>query len=109
MATKDKKVTAAVIHPGERVIVRQPRLSEKAVALNSKNQYVFTVLAAATKLQIRRHLEALYGITVARVNTIRMEGKVRRYGKTAGRTKAYKKAVVTLTPDSKKPEVIEAA
>lgn len=109
MATKDKKVTEAVIHPGERVLIKQARLSEKAVALNGSNQYVFTVHPEATKLQIRRHLEALYGITVARVNTIKMEGKIRRYGKTAGRTKAYKKAIVTLTKDSRKPEALEAA
>ncbi len=98
-----------MIAPSERSLIRQPRLSEKAVAANSQNKYVFTVDVKATKLQIRRHLEALYGITVAGVNTIRMDGKVRRYGKTVGKTKAFKKAIVTLTKDSKKPEVLEAA
>jgi large subunit ribosomal protein L23 len=109
MAKESKKITVATIHHTERVIVKQPRLSEKAVGLNSMNQYVFTVEAAATKLQIKRHLESIYGITIARVNTVRMEGKVRRYGKSIGRTKAFKKAIVTLTKDSKKPENLEVA
>ncbi len=107
MATKDRKPTEAKIHPGERMLVRQPRLSEKAVALNKFNQYVFTVEPSATKLQVRRHLEALYGITVDRVNMISMEGKEKRYGRSVGRTKSFKKAIVTLTKDSKKPESLE--
>lgn len=110
MATTHKKPRAeAKMHPGERTLIRGPRLSEKAVAANSLNQYVFTVEKTATKLQIRRHLESLYGITVARVNTVKMEGKARRYGATTGRTKSFKKAIVTLTKDSKKPEALEAA
>ncbi len=109
MAKNDKKVTEAVIHVGERSIIRQPRLSEKALSLNSKNKYVFTVEPTATKLQAKRHLEALYGITIAFINTVKMQGKARRYGKSHGRTKSYKKAIVTLTKDSKKPEALEAA
>lgn len=109
MAKETRKSTVATIHHTERVLVRQPRLSEKAVALNSMNQYVFTVEAKATKLQIKRHLESLYGITIARVNTVRMEGKIRRYGRSVGRTKAFKKAIVTLAKDSKKPEALEVA
>jgi large subunit ribosomal protein L23 len=70
---------------------------------------VFTVDVAATKLQVKRHLESLYGITVDRVNMVRMAGKIRRYGKSVGRTKAFKKAIVTLTKDSKKPESLEVA
>lgn len=111
MATtkKAKGAGVATIAPHERAVIRQPRLSEKAVALNAQNKYVFTVSVKATKLQVRRHLEALYGVTVASVNMIRMAGKTRRYGRTVGKTSAFKKAIVTLTKDSKKPEVLEAA
>ncbi|MBP9686514.1 MAG: 50S ribosomal protein L23 [Candidatus Doudnabacteria bacterium] len=112
MATTTKKVKGAGvarIAPGERAVIRQPRLSEKAVSLNAQNKYVFTVDVKATKLQVRRHLEVLYGIAVASINMIRMEGKTRRYGRTVGKTRAFKKAIVTLTKDSKKPEVLEAA
>lgn len=111
MATTTKAKTAgtAKIAPGERSVVRQPRLSEKSVALNAQNKYVFTVDVKATKLQVRRHVEALYGVTIASINMVRMNGKVRRYGRTIGKTKAFKKAIVTLTKDSKKPEVLQAA
>ncbi len=108
MADKKNKATyQAKIEPTERHLIKQPRLSEKSVRLNKDNQYVFTVSPKATKLQLRRHLEHLYGITIASVNTVRMEGKVRRYGSITGRTKAYKKAIVTLTKDSKKPEALD--
>jgi large subunit ribosomal protein L23 len=89
--------------------LKSPRLSEKAVRLNELNQYVFTVSPKATKLQIKKELESFYGIKIARINTVRMQGKVRQYGRFTGRTNSYKKAIVTLTKDSKKPEVLEAA
>lgn len=108
-ATNNRKATEAKLTPGERMVVKQPRLSEKAVALNAQNQYVFTVAPTATKLQIQRQLESLYGIKIARVNTVQMQGKARRYGRTTGKTRRFKKAIVTLTKDSKKPEVLEAA
>lgn len=104
-----RKVTEAKIMPGERMVIRQPRLSEKAVALSNKNQFVFTVDPKSTKLQVKRQLEAVYGIKIARINTVQMEGKARRYGKSAGRTRKFKKAIVLLTADSKKPEILEAA
>lgn len=106
---KPKRVTEAKLVPGERMVVRQPRLSEKAVALSNKNQFVFTVDPKATKLQVKRQLEAVYGIRIARINTVQMEGKTRRYGRSMGQTRKFKKAIVTLTPDSKKPEILEAA
>jgi large subunit ribosomal protein L23 len=106
---KPRKTTEAKLIPGERMIVRQPRLSEKAVALSNKNQFVFTVDPKATKLQIQRQLEAVYGIKIARINTIQMQGKARKYGKSSGRTRKFKKAIVSLTADSKKPEILEAA
>lgn len=89
-------------------LIRQPRLSEKAVALSQKNQYVFTVDVKSTKLAVKRQLELLYGIKIARVNMVKMAGSVRRYGRTVGKTRAFKKAIVTLTKDSKKPEIIDA-
>ncbi len=90
-------------------LVVGPRLSEKAVALNQKNQYVFTVNPKATKIQIKKQLETLYGISVASVNMVKMSGKARRYGSTYGTTKSFKKAIVTLKEGSKKPEIIEVS
>lgn len=89
-------------------IIVQPRLSEKAVALDKLNKYVFTVRKSANKIQIRKALEKFYGITIAQVNVVNIEGKTRRYGSTHGKMSDFKKAIVTLTKNSKKPEILEA-
>lgn len=88
-------------------LIKHPRLSEKAVALSQKGQFVFKVDAKSTKLGVKRQLELLYGIKIAKVNMVKMDGKTRRYGRTVGKTKAFKKAIVTLTKDSKKPEIMD--
>jgi large subunit ribosomal protein L23 len=88
-------------------LIKQPRLSEKAIALNKLDQYVFTVNPKATKLEVKKQLELLYGISIKSINMVSMAGKSRRYGRTSGTTKAFKKAIVTLTKTSKKPEIID--
>lgn len=84
-----------------------PRLSEKSNALVRLNKYVFKVDTGFNKLEIRKAVEKAYGVKVARVNVVRMEGKQRRYGRFEGKTSDFKKAIVTLTPDSKKIDTIE--
>lgn len=84
-----------------------PRLSEKAGRLNTLNQYVFTVWGKTNKIEVRKAVEAQYGVKVASVNMIVMAGKTRRYGNRYGVTQNYKKAIVTLTPDSKKIDMVE--
>ena len=90
-------------------VLLKPRLSEKAVDLGKLNQYVFNVQRTANKIEVRKVLEKLYGIKIARVNIVTVQGKTRRMGRTKGKTSNFKKAIVTLTKDSKKPEVMEAA
>ncbi len=85
-----------------------PRLSEKASAQVRLNKYVFKVGLNANKIEIRKAIEKSYGVKVAAVNIVRMEGKSRRYGKFQGKTSGFKKAIVTLTKDSKKIATIEA-
>lgn len=84
-----------------------PRLSEKAGQMNKLNKYIFTVWGKSNKVEVRKVVESLYGVKVARINMITMAGKARRVGRRAGVTKAYKKAIVTLTPDSKKIDLVE--
>ena len=84
-----------------------PRLSEKAGALNKLNKYVFTVFGKGNKIEVRKSVEAAYGVKIATVNMITMAGKRRRFGRRSGITSAYKKAIVTLTPDSKKIDLVE--
>ncbi len=84
-----------------------PRLSEKTNKLAPLNKYVFKVDVHATKITVRKALEKIYGVKVADINMIRMEGKVRRYRKNLAKLSDFKKAIVTLKPNSKKFDVIE--
>ncbi len=82
-------------------ILIRPIVTEKMERLTSKvNQYGFIVDKKANKLQIKRAIEDLYGVTVDSVNTIRYAGKLKsRYTKAgflSGRTNSFKKALVTL-------------
>lgn len=96
----------AVLHAND--ILLQPRLSEKAVGMDKLGKYVFTVKRNANKPEIRKALEKFYGIKIAQVNVVNVQGKVRRYGRSTGKTSNFKKAIVTLTKDSKKPEILQA-
>lgn len=92
--------------PGSRHLV-VPRLSEKAGALNRLNKYVFTIFGKMNKVELRKAVEKQYGVNIAQVNMVTMQGKTRRYGRTTGRTRSFKKAVVTLKPNSKKIDLVE--
>ena len=89
-------------------VLLQPRLSEKAVSFDKLNKFVFTVKRNANKPEIKKALEKFYGIRIARVNVVNMQGKTRRYGRSVGKTSSFKKAIVTLTKDSKKPDILQA-
>ncbi|MCL4121391.1 UNVERIFIED_CONTAM: hypothetical protein GTU68_041045 [Idotea baltica] len=65
------------------------------------NQYTFKVNLLATKVDIKKAVEALFEVKVTGVSTQIRKGKPRRYRFTSGRTKAWKKAIVTLAPDDK--------
>lgn len=78
-------------------VIKRPIVTEKSSALKElKNAYVFEVDRAADKPMIRKSVEALFGVKVARVQTIVVPGKTKRYGQHMGKTKRWKKAVVTL-------------
>ena len=83
-----------------RVLLR-PLVSEKASYAGKDNQYVFVVATHATKRDVRQAVEETYGIRPIKVNMIRVGGKDVRYGRSAGTTKAWKKAMVTLPKDKK--------
>lgn len=78
-----------------RVLVRAV-VSEKATRLAGTGQYIFMVGATANKISIATAIRKLYGVTPTAVNIINVPGKALRYGRTEGRTKDWKKAVVTL-------------
>ncbi len=84
-----------------------PRLSEKSGQMNKLNKYVFTVWGKTNKVEVRKIVEKEYGVKVDRINMITMAGKTRRYGRRTGVTQAFKKAIVTLTANSKKIDLVE--
>ena len=89
-------------------IIRRPVITEQSMADVADKKYVFMVDVNANKTEIKAAVEEIFGVKVAKVNTIRQEGKMKRTGAyPAGRRAEYKKAVVTLTADSKTIELFE--
>ena len=85
-------------------IIRRPVLTEKAYTCIADKCYIFEVDVHATKTEIKQAVEAVFaedGVKVEKVNTLRTMGKIKRQGRTAGRTPEVKKAYVTLKKDSK--------
>ena len=89
-------------------IIKRPVLTEQSMADVADKKYVFMVDVNANKTEIKAAVETIFGVKVAKVNTIRMQGKVKRTGAyPAGKRADYKKAIVTLTADSKTIEFFE--
>ena len=89
-------------------IIIRPVITEQSMEAVADKKYVFQVAIDSNKTEIKAAVEAVFGVKVAKVNTVRMQGKVKRTGAyPAGRRPAYKKAVVTLTADSKTIELFE--
>ena len=89
-------------------IIRRPVITEQSMADVADKKYVFMVDVDSNKTEIKAAVEEIFGVKVAKINTVRMQGKVKRTGAyPAGRRAAYKKAIVTLTADSKTIEFFE--
>lgn len=89
-------------------IVLRPIITEKSMAGIGEKKYTFEVAQDATKIDIARACEELFGVKVAKVNTLHVRGHLRRQGKSQGYTSSWKKAIVTLKPDSKTIEFFES-
>ncbi len=82
-------------------IIRRPILTEKSYAGIAAKTYTFEVAKSANKVEIAKAVEEIFGVKVEKVTTATVQGKLRRQGRNQGRTPSWKKAVVTLTSDSK--------
>ena len=82
-------------------IVIAPIITEKSMAVIADKKYTFKVATDANKVEIAAAVEKLFGVEVAKVNTMNVRGHKRRMGRYQGTTPAWKKAVVTLTEKSK--------
>lgn len=89
-------------------IIIEPVLSEKSYGGIANKRYTFKVAKNANKTQIKDAVEQIFGVEVAKVNTSNYDGKVKRMGRYEGRKPSYKKAIVTLTENSKAIEFFES-
>ena len=89
-------------------IIKRPVITEQSMADVADKKYVFMVDINSNKTEIKEAVETVFGVKVAKVNTVRMQGKVKRTGAyPAGKRADYKKAIITLTADSKTIELFE--
>lgn len=79
-----------------RDIIIRPVISEKSYDMIEHNRYTFEVAKTASKPQIAQAVSEIFGVTVAKVNTINVTGKPRRVRAAKGKTRDWKKAIVTL-------------
>lgn len=89
-------------------IIIEPVLSEKSFDGIPEKRYTFKVAKTANKTQIKNAVEQIFGVKVAKVNTCNYDGKLKRMGRHEGKTASYKKAIVTLTENSKAIEFFES-
>lgn len=76
--------------------LRRPVVTEKSTILGESGKYVFEVDKRATKRDIRKAVEAAFDVTVIRVNTMKVPGKMKRFGARPHLQPSWKKAIVTL-------------
>ena len=88
------------------VIIR-PIVTENSMIQTSDRKFTFEVLKDANKTEVKKAVEAVFGVKVEKVNTLHVKGKLKRQGKTQGYTRSWKKAIVKLTADSKTIEFFE--
>ncbi|MBR3781497.1 MAG: 50S ribosomal protein L23 [Clostridia bacterium] len=88
-------------------IILRPIITENSMDGIADRKYTFEVAKDANKIEIAKAVEELFGVKVAKVNTINVDGKLRRYGRFEGFTASKKKAIVTLTEDSKTIEFFD--
>lgn len=88
-------------------IIIAPVITEKSMSGIADKKYTFKVAKDANKIEIADAVEKLFKVNVAKVNTVSVRGKERRMGRYSGYTASWKKAVVTLKPDSKPIEFFD--
>ena len=88
-------------------VIITPVITEQSMDVAVDKKYTFKVAPTANKTQVKLAIEEIFGVEVAKVNIMNYNGKLKRMGRFAGYTPSYKKAIVTLTPDSKEIEFFQ--
>lgn len=89
-------------------IILRPVITENSMLAASEKKYTFKVANDSNKIEIAHAVEELFGVKVAKVNTMNCKGRAKRVGVNAGYKSDWKKAIVTLTEDSKGIELFES-
>ena len=89
-------------------IIIAPVITEASMAAIAQKKYTFRVMKKVNKQEIAAAVEELFGVKVAKVNTINVRGRSKRLGLHSGKTADWKKAIVTLKADSKGIEFFES-
>ena len=88
-------------------IILAPVITEESMMGTADKKYTFKVAKDATKVDIKKAVEKLFSVKVEKVNTINVRGQLRLYGRYEGYRASWKKAIVTLTEDSKTIEFFD--
>ncbi|AEV95536.1 50S ribosomal protein L23 [Pediococcus claussenii] len=84
-----------------RDIILRPVVTESTMATMDDKRYTFDVDTRATKTQVKHAIEEIFDVKVIKVNIMNLKGKLKRQGRFVGYTKKRRKAIVTLSADSK--------
>ncbi|MEJ1320383.1 50S ribosomal protein L23 [Latilactobacillus sakei] len=90
-----------------RDVILRPVVTESSMGAMDDKKYTFDVDVRANKTQVRYAIEEIFGVNVKNVNIMNVRGKLKRQGRYAGYTKKRRKAIVTLTADSKEIKIFE--
>ena len=88
-------------------IILKPIITEKAMKMSGEKKYCFYVHVDANKYQITEAVEKMFGVTVDKICVMNLNGKIKRRGRTVGKTNNRKKAIVKLKSDSKDIELFQ--
>ena len=88
-------------------IILKPVITERSMDALQEGKYTFKVAKDANKSEIKKAVEQLFDVQVAKVNTLNVNGRSKRVGRFVGKTADWKKAIITLTEDSKTIEFFE--
>lgn len=88
-------------------IIQKPLITERSMDDMEGKKYTFKVDKKANKIEIKNAVEEIFNVTVSKVNTMNMNGKIKRMGRFEGKRSDWKKAIVQLTEDSKEIQFFE--
>lgn len=90
-----------------RDIIKRPVITERTSDYMAEMKYAFEVDMRANKTEIKQAIESIFKVKVKKVNVMRVPAKPKRYGRHSGYTSEWKKAIVSLSADSKPLEIFE--